>query len=87
VRVCLFVRAGIGPWRCVAVGANPMFNSPSFALTMTDPQKERKLDRSFKLLASSHSLLEPAWLAGPSGFLESIFIDRATLNGTRPNSP
>ena len=44
-----------------------MFNSPSFALTMTDPQKERKLDRSFKLLASSHSLLEPAWLAGPSG--------------------
>jgi hypothetical protein len=41
-----------------------MFNSPSFALTMTDPQKERKLDRSFKLLASSHSLLEPAWLAG-----------------------
>jgi hypothetical protein len=66
VRVCLFVRAGIGPWRCVAVGANPMFNSPSFALTMTDPQKEKKLDRSFKLLASSHSLLEPAWLAGPS---------------------
>ena len=49
---------------CAYVGANPMFNSPSFALTMTDPQKERKLGRSFKLLASSHSLNEPAWLAG-----------------------
>jgi hypothetical protein len=64
----------------------PKHASPSHA-QLAKAGAAKKATKARKALPTTNPKRKSAPATGGVNFLESIFIDRATLNGTRPNSP